>query len=99
MTLQVVFHAPTAEALTRARRNLLNFRAAEPDARLRLIANGPAVPAALDNPDSETDPYLRVCLNTLQTLGLENTRGLPEVAAGVVELARCQANGWQYIRA
>ena len=98
-SLQVVFHAPTAQALDRARQNLVNFQAIEPQAELRLVVNGEAVRAALDNPDPATDGFVFLCRNTLQRRGLRNDRQLAEVDAAVVELAWLQAKGWQYIRA
>lgn len=97
--LEVVFHAPTAKALARARRNLVNFQAIEPEAKLQLIANGEAVAAALETADEATDARLFLCANSLQRLGLSNTRHLAEVDSAVVEIARLQAAGWQYIRA
>jgi len=98
-SLQVVFHAPTAQALDRARRNLVNFQAIEPQAELRLVVNGGAVQAALDNPDPATDGFVFLCRNTLERQGLQNNQNLAEVDAAVVELAWLQAKGWQYIRA
>ncbi|MBB3190397.1 hypothetical protein [Halomonas cerina] len=97
-TLRVLLHAPTAEALARARRNARNLIKARPDAEVLIIANAAAVAAALATPD-ETDPLLRLCGNTLAAQGLDNTAGLPMVEAAVVTLAECQAEGWAYIRA
>jgi NitT/TauT family transport system ATP-binding protein len=98
MSLKVIFHAPTAEALTRARRNLVNFRAADDSATLQIIANAAAVGAALDNPDPATDDALLICRTTLDNTGRRNDRGLAEIDSAVVDLAWRQANGWQYIR-
>ena len=96
--LRVLLHAPTAEALVRARRNFRNLSKACPDAEVLIVANAGAVAAALANPD-ETDPHLRLCHNSLVAQGLDNTTGLAEVAAAVVTLAELQAAGWCYIRA
>ncbi|MEX0420905.1 DsrE family protein [Spiribacter pallidus] len=96
--LRVVFHAPTPEALDRARRNLLNFRVADPEAELVIIANAGAVSAALANPDPDTDAALLVCRRTLANAGITNQRQLAETDSAVVEIARRQAKGWQYIR-
>jgi NitT/TauT family transport system ATP-binding protein len=96
--LRVLLHAPTAEALTRARRNAVNLHNARPDAEVLIIANGSAVATALATPDA-TDSLLRLCRNSLVAQRLDNTRELAEVEAAVVTLAERQANGWAYIRA
>lgn len=96
--LRVLLHAPTAEALVRARRNARNLGKARPDAEVLILANAGAVAAALATPD-ETDPLLRLCRNSLAAQGLDNTAGLAEVEAAVVTLAERQAEGWAYIRA
>lgn len=96
--LRVLLHAPTAEALARARRNARNLGKARPDAEVLIVANAGAVAAALATPD-ETDPLLRLCRNSLAAQGLKNPTGLAEVEAAVVALAELQAAGWLYIRA
>ncbi|TDO15302.1 MULTISPECIES: hypothetical protein [Halomonas] len=97
-TLRVLLHAPTAEALARARRNARHLGKAHPDAEMLILANAEAVAAALAIPD-ETDPLLRLCRNSLAAQGLDNSSGLAEVEAAVVTLAERQAEGWAYIRA
>lgn len=96
--LRVLLHAPTAEALARARRNAANLHNARPDAEVLIIANAGAVAAALATPDA-TDPLLRLCRNSLAAKRLDNTAGYAEVEAAVVTLAERQAEGWAYIRA
>jgi len=96
--LRLVIHAPTAASLERARRNAVNLRKARPDAEVRIVVNADAVAAALDRPDAETDPLLRVCGNTLAKLG-RTAEGLTVVPAGVLEIAEAQADGWGYMRA
>ncbi|SMH35595.1 hypothetical protein [Azospirillum agricola] len=96
--LRLVIHAPTAAALERARRNAANLRKARPDAAIRIVANAEAVAAALDRPDSDTDPLLRLCGNTLARLG-RTAPGLTVVEAGVLDIAEAQAEGWGYMRA
>jgi len=96
--LRLVIHAPTAAALDRARRNALNLRKARPDAEIRIVVNADAVAAALDHPDPQTDPLLRLCGNSLSKLG--RTAGdLTVVTAGVLDIAEAQAEGWGYMRA
>ena len=58
MSSKLLIHAPTAKALGRARRNLVNLLAAQPAAHVELVANGAAVAAALAQPAAETDQYL-----------------------------------------
>ena len=96
--MKVLLHAPTAASLARARRNARNLLAARPEAQVLIVANGPGVREALENPDPDTDDRLRLCLNTLHTLQLENSGGIQEVEAAVVTLAELQAQGWHYIR-
>ena len=98
LPFHVLLHAPTPEALIRARRNAVNLQQARPDAEVLIVANASAVAAALTIPD-ETDPMLRLCRNSLVAQGLDNTRALTEVDAAVVTLAELQAKGWAYIRA
>ncbi len=97
-TLRVLLHAPTAEALARARLNARNLGKTRPEAEVLIVANAGAVAAALATPD-ETDTCLRLCRNSLVGQGLDNTAGLTEVEAAVVALAELQAAGWFYIRA
>ena len=97
--MRVVLHAPTAEALARARSNLRNLLAANPMAEARIIANADSVPAAIASPDPSTDPFLWLCENTLISRTLTAPPGIPTVPAAVAELARLQAEGWAYIRA
>ncbi|WP_136247126.1 DsrE family protein [Halomonas borealis] len=96
--LRVLLHAPTAEALTRARRNARNLQHARPAAEVLIIANGGAVAAALAEPDA-SDDRLRLCRNSLAAQGLDNPHGIAEVEAAVVTLAEYQRDGWAYIRA
>lgn len=96
--LNVMLHAPTPEALARARRNARNLLKARPDAQLLIIANGAAVASALAQPDPETDGLLRLCRNSLNAQNLDNTGGIAEVDAAVVTLAELQNQGWAYIR-
>ncbi|WP_207459823.1 hypothetical protein [Azospirillum sp. SYSU D00513] len=97
--LRLLIHAPTAAALTRARRNAANLLAARPDAEVRIVANGEAVAAALDQPDPATDPLLLLCGNSLSRLDRPLPDGLRRVDAAVVEIAEAQAAGWAYMRA
>ncbi|MBB3140475.1 DsrE family protein [Halomonas organivorans] len=96
--LRVLLHAPTAESLSRARRNARNLQRARPEAEVLIVANGGAVAAALAEPD-DTDDRLRLCRNSLVAQGLDNPKGLTEVEAAVVTLAELQTDGWAYIRA
>lgn len=97
--MKVLLHAPTALALTRARRNTQNLLAARPEAQVLIVANGAGVREALEHPDPNTDVRLRLCLNSLHAQQLDNPRGIQEVEAAVVSLAELQAQGWHYIRA
>ncbi|AUL46265.1 Uncharacterized conserved protein [Bordetella trematum] len=97
-TLHVLIHAPTPDALRRARNNAANLLKAEPQAQVEIIANAAAVAAALAEPHA-TDAQLRLCGNTLQNTGAQAPAALQVVPAAIVHLARRQAEGWAYIRA
>jgi NitT/TauT family transport system ATP-binding protein len=97
--MKIILHAPTASALARARSNLRNLRRAELAAEIRLIANADAVPAALEQPDPDTDGHLFLCQNSLHSRDLAAPAGIATVPAAVQEIARLQAEGWIYIRA
>lgn len=99
MTLRLIVHAPTAAALARARRNVINLLAAEASAEVELVANAEAVRAALEQSDPETDGILVLCANSLSRNGLAPPAGVKTVAAAVQHIARRQAEGWAYFRA
>lgn len=99
MSLKLIIHAPTANALVRARRNLRNFLAVEPDAEVELVANGEAVRVALSEPDSETDGFLVLCANSLRAAQLATPDGISTTDAAIAHIARRQAEGWSYFRA
>lgn len=97
-TLHVLIHAPTPDALRRARNNAANLLKGEPQAQVEIIANAAAVAAALAEPHA-TDAHLRLCGNTLQNTGAQAPATLQVVPAAIVHLAHRQAEGWAYIRA
>lgn len=97
-TLRVLIHAPTPDALRRARNNASNLLKAEPAAQIEIIANAGAVAAALAEAHP-TDSLLHLCLNTLQANKLTAPQTLRTVRAAVLHLAQRQADGWAYIRA
>lgn len=99
-TLRVILHAPTANALERARNNAANLLRGDPDANVRVIANAQAVAAALDASHEELDPITWVCPNTLAKTNRENREPLRVLSGpAVLEIARMQQEGWVYIRA
>jgi intracellular sulfur oxidation DsrE/DsrF family protein len=96
--MRVVLHAPTADALTRARSNARNLRARQPDADILIVVNADGVPAALESRDADSDPHLRICENTLRARNLEVPDGLETVPAAIETLAELQMDGWIYVR-
>lgn len=95
----ILLHAPTLDALARARNSLMNALEARPDCRIRIIANAQAVAAALDIPHALADAHTALCPNTL--VHLQRVPHAPlQVLAGpaVLEIAALQAAGWVYIR-
>ncbi|WP_138469914.1 hypothetical protein [Poseidonocella sp. HB161398] len=97
--LHVLIHAPTEGALARARSNARNLMKARPEAIVEIVANAGAVAPAIALADPGTDPYLRLCGNSLAGQGLEAPAHLSVIPAAVVHLAERQAEGWAYIRA
>lgn len=69
--LKVILHAPTGNALQRARNNARNLKKATPDAEIRIIVNAEAVTTALDTVEADTDMMTWVCPNTLAKLNRE----------------------------
>lgn len=96
--LRLVVHAPTPAALARARRNVANLLASEPDAIVELVVNGAAIDdaAAIDPAD---EPHLVLCENSLNWAGLAAPKGVRTVATAIGHIAHRQAEGWSYFRA
>ncbi len=97
--LKIVLHAPTPGALTRARSNATNLRNAEPNAQIRIVANGEAINQAVAERDAGTDECLVLCNNSLKKKALEAPEGIEVTTAGILLLAQLQQEGWIYIRA
>lgn len=96
--MRVVLHAPTADALTRARSNARNLRARQPDAEILIVVNADGVTAALENRDADSDQSLRICENTLRARNLDAPDDLATVPAAIEMLAQLQMDGWIYVR-
>ncbi|AMD44753.1 ATP-binding cassette domain-containing protein [Bordetella holmesii] len=96
--LRVLIHAPTADALRRARNNAANLLKADPHAAVEIVVNAAGVAAALADPHA-TDARLRVCANTLLATGTQAPPNLTIVPAAILYLAQKQAEDWAYIRA
>lgn len=97
--LKVVFHAPTPEALQRARNNAMNLRREDPGAYVCIVINAEAVAGALDEAHPDADEFTWVCPNTLARINRENRQPLRLLdRAAVLELVRLQQSGWTYIR-
>jgi len=98
---RVALHAPTAQALARARGNFKNLTAGQPQAEVWIVANAQAVQAVLDAPEEMGPALARVllCPNTLKNNGLTAPDNVQVLPMGAVEaLARMQQDGWVYIR-
>jgi intracellular sulfur oxidation DsrE/DsrF family protein len=99
MPRKIVLHAPTENALTRARGNARNALKAWPDAEIEIVVNADAVRLAVAGSDPETDPMLRICKNSLTAQAIECPGTIRTVSAAMTHIAERQANGWRYIRA
>lgn len=96
----ILLHAPTLDALARARNSFMNIQESTPERRIRIIANAHAVAAALDMPHEQADACTFLCPNTLQHL--QRTPHMPlQMLAGpaILEIAALQTKGWIYVRA
>jgi len=97
--LKVLLHAPTPEALVRARNNAANLRKEDPDAQVRIIVNAEAVATALAVAHPDMDALTWVCPVTLARSHRENRPPLHLLdGPAVLALARLQQDGWVYIR-
>lgn len=98
--LKIILHAPTENALQRARNNARNLIKEEPVAEVRIIVNAEAVAGALDVVDANLDTITWVCPNTLMRLDKELREPLNLLPGpAILELVRMQQSGWIYIRA
>ncbi len=98
--LKVILHAPSANALQRARNNARNLKKEVSHAEIRIIVNAEAVTCALDTADDTTDMMTWVCPNTLTRLNRELRAPLALLpSAAILELVLLQQSGWTYIRA
>jgi len=97
---RILLHAPSAAALTRARGNATNLAKDAQLVLVRIVVNGAAVSAALDEPDASADAIPLVCPKTLQKIGRQALSLLTVLASGaILEIATLQRDGWRYVRA
>lgn len=100
MSFKVLLHAPTPDALERARNNAVNLLREAPDAMVKIIANAGAVVAALDAPHDKVDALTWLCPNTLRRADRESREPMGVLPhAAILEIAQRQASGWLYVRA
>ena len=98
MSVKLLIHAPTPEALVRARSNARNLLAAAPDAEVEIVVNAKGVGPALTPAGDASDGLLVYCANSLKAQGLDQPEGRV-VPAAVLYIAERQAEGWAYMRA
>lgn len=96
--MRILFHAPTPQALKRARTSAVHILKTDPESVVRIVCDGDAVGAALEEPDSATDPLLLLCQAALEAVGLDAGR-LTTVPLASLTVAKQQRKGWIYIRA
>lgn len=96
--IQLLIHASTPEALQRARNNTVNLAREWPNATVEIVANGAAVPAAVNN-EHATDACLVLCENSIRQAQLTVPEHLRTVPAAIVWLVERQRAGWLYISA
>jgi uncharacterized protein len=99
-SMRILIHAPTANALNRARSNVINLTNGASESWVRIIVNADAVEATLDMPNTVTDALTLVCPNTLAKIGRDAPAPLTVLAEGAIAvIARMQLEGWCYVRA
>lgn len=97
---RILLHAPTADALIRARSNAANIAKGAPHRIVRIVVNAEAVAAALNAPDAIADVLTWVCPNTLTKIGRTAPSPLTVLSEGaVLAIAGMQMEGWCYVRA
>ena len=100
MSTRVLLHAPTADALERARSNARNLLKDIPDAQIRIIANAQAVKACVEGAEHECDIYTYLCPNTLRNQALSAPERFQTLEQGAITaLVTLQAENWIYMRA
>ena len=97
--MKVVIHAPTSNALRRARVDALSLTDANPDGTVRILANGDGVSLVADEPHPETDHLLIVCEMSLARRDLNVLPPIETTPIGSYMLGRLQKKGWIYMRA
>ncbi len=111
--MKVVFHLDLDEekVLRIALTNMENLRAAQPDARINLLVNGPAVKFFRKTGEDEfltrvtsliqSEVTVFLCQNALRAFDIPEEDicpGCETVAAGVVALIKLQQQGCAYIK-
>jgi len=96
--IKVIIHAPTPDAVLRARSNAANLLKAEPDAQVKIVVNADGVVEAI-NDSSEMDSCTVFCSNSLKKHSLEAGDGHEVTPAGILLIVQLQQQGWAYIRA
>lgn len=100
MTSRVLLHAPTPDALERARSNARNLLKDMPEAQIRIIANAQAVQACVQGMEHDLDTVTFLCPNTLRNRSLRAPERFQVLAQGAITtLVQLQAENWIYIRA
>lgn len=97
--MKLIIHAPTAAALTRAKRNLQNLVKADRSVEIELVINGEAVATEMTNPDDEFRDYLVVCENSLAAAKLDAPANVKKTPAAILHILKRQSEGWAYFRA
>lgn len=100
MSTRVLLHAPTPDALERARSNARNLLKDIPEAQVRIIANAQAVKACVQGAEHDCDVYTYLCPNTLRNQELSAPERFKTLDQGAITtLVQLQAEHWIYIRA
>lgn len=97
-TLRVLIHAPTPDAVARARNNAANLKMDAPDTEVLIVANADGVAAVLDALRADTDALTLVCANTMKRLGRSAQEPLRTVRSAIVTIVEMQRDGWLYVR-
>lgn len=100
MSTRVLLHAPTPDALERARSNARNLLKDMPEAQIRIIVNAQAVKACVEGAEHDCDHYTYLCPNTLRNQSLNAPARFQTLEQGAITtLVQLQADQWIYIRA
>ena len=97
--MKLIIHTTTRDGLARARTDVRDLLEARLQGIVRVLASHDAVLAALDDPDSELDPLLVLCSDSLVRAGREAPGGSETTPNAVLLIGQLARKGWTCVHA